>query len=152
MAFCPKFIGEVVKNTFYGSIWTLRQLIFLKKETIVFDHSRTLSVFFDPMLKHFRRSCEYYLLCVHRIIRMKKFFLKKLPFFNLFETLRKNISAFCRKFFGRFVKIAFYVSIGTFLRKNFNWTNLFLMKPSRTTTGKVWTSSKFFRRECQNSV
>ena len=74
----------------------------------------------------------------------KTFFWKNFKFFHHFETLRKSLSAFRQKFFGSFVKIAFYVSIGTFLRKNFNWTNLFLMKPSRTTTGKVWTSSKFF--------
>ena len=110
---CEKYILRVHMNTSTANF-------FLKKKTIVFDHSRTLSVFFDPMLKHFRRSCEYYLLCVNRINLMKKFFFEKTSIFKIFETLRKNISAFCRKFFGSFVTIAFYVSIGTFLRKKFN--------------------------------
>ena len=80
--FCRKFIGEVVEITFYGSIRTLRQIFFLlKKKTIDFDQSRTLSVFFDPKLKHFRRCCEYYLLCVNRIILMKKIFFEKTSIF-----------------------------------------------------------------------
>ena len=129
---CENYILRVHMNTSTANF-------FLKKKTIVFDHSRTLSVFFDPMLKHFRRSCEYYLLRVHRIILMKNFSLKKLQFFNLFETLRKNFSAFCQKFFGRFVKNAFYISIVTFRWKLFFlWINSSFSNTFRHWPKNLW--------------
>ena len=70
------------------------------------------------------------------ILMWKKFLMKFFYNFNQSRTFSKEIWAFCPKIFSRVVKIAFCMSIGSFLSKKFIWeisifSNLLRPRPKK---------------------
>ena len=100
-----------------------------------------------------RQVCQSCILLVHRNILGKNSFFKILMFSDQLRTMSKNVAAFCGKSLGRFVKMTFYMSIGTLWGEECFWRilmNFFVIF-------EFWAiflcfSSILLQQECQNGV
>ena len=130
-----------MKTTIYLSIRTLRQLFSLIKN-FCFRSNLDLEQFFWPNVEISWRSCENWILRVHRSILMEKIFWFKNFTFQYFWDLEKLSFRLCRKLSGRFLTFSFYVSKGTFLGKKLFSENI--SQPSKTTIKKLSDFLKYF--------
>ena len=116
---------------------------------------RTLNENFSAYFsKIFRRSCQNCIILVHRNSWRKTKFSEKSVFSSPFCTLRRRFFAFCQKNFGGAVKFPFYVSIGTFWRKQYFFSdrNEIFKSFSDIEPNSFGLSSERFRRCCRNCL
>ena len=106
-----------------------------------FRYFRTLTGNIPLFLKIFRQVCQNWFLRVTRKFLRRKYFQRKAFFIFFVRTSIEKILAFCRKFFHRVVKTAFYVSMATF------WFFLKFSDVGQKTIVIVWQT---FPQGCQN--
>ena len=136
-AFCQIIIRSVVKTAFYLSIGTIPGEDFLKNFFVTFGHWPGKIPLF---LKKFSSDLSKLVSTCHKKIFEAKIILKK-SFIFFVRTSIEKILAFCRKFFHRVVKTAFYVSMATF------WFFLKFSDVGQKTIVIVWQT---FPQGCQN--
>ena len=91
------------------------------RELFLISFSDIQRKYFGFLSEKFRQSCQYCILRIHDNI-LKDFCWGKLISFYLFRKLSAKFWGFWHNFFGRVVKTALYVSVGTiWKKKNLVW-------------------------------
>ena len=112
-AFWKTFLGKVVKTAFYVSIGTLSRHFSWKQYINYFSFSNLVRKFW-LLQNFFRQACQSCIILVQKITLGKNSSWKTLMFSDQIRTLSKNLLVFCGRFHGRFVTMAFYLSIRIF--------------------------------------